>query len=213
MAETLINNMVTLTRGDTFERPLFLNKGTELKPIRYELKTDDRVYLAITEPNQPFEKAVLKKVYGRENTNINGDVVIRLESEDTEMLIPGQYYYTIKAEFVNNYKILNGDINITNPSTLQAQTKLAKGSICQGQEIRIPEGQQYYVVPEGQTLALDDGDKIAKYSMVAYKSEVNGNLIITKEDGQIQVIELKGRINTGNSVNTVVPKTNFNIVE
>jgi hypothetical protein len=196
MGDSVINNQITINRGDTFERPLFLNKGTELKPIRYELKTDDRVYLAITEPNQPFENAILKKVYGRENTNINGDVVIRLESEDTESLIPGQYYYTIKAEFVNNYKILNNDIVIDGRTILAEQTRLAKGSTCQGQEVKIPQGQQYYVVPEGQTLELDDEDIIAKYSMVAYQSIVNGE-----------------QINTGNSVNTVVPRTNFKIVE
>lgn len=196
MGDSVINNQITINRGDTFERPLFLNKGTELKPIRYELKTDDRVYLAITEPNQPFEKAILKKVYGRESVNINGDVVIRLESEDTEMLIPGQYYYTIKAEFVNNYKILNNDIVVDGRTILAEQTRLVKGSTYQGQAIKIPQGQQYYVVPEGQTLELDDGDIIAKYSMVAYQSIVNGE-----------------QINTGNSVNTVVPRTNFKIVE
>ena len=175
---------------------MFLNKGTELKPIRYILKTNDRVYLAITEPNQPFELAILKKVYGRENTNINGDVVIRLESEDTERLIPGQYYYTIKAEFVNNYKTLNDDIVVDGQTILKEQTRLARGSTYHGRPINIKGGEQYYIIPEGQILELDDRDVIAKYSMVAYESIVNGE-----------------QINTGSTVNTVVPRTNFKIVE
>lgn len=196
MGDSVINNQITINRGDTFERPLFLNKGTELKPIRYILKTDDRVYLAITEPNQPFELAILKKVYGRENTNINGDVVIRLESEDTERLIPGQYYYTIKAEFVNNYKTLNDDIVVDGQTILKEQTRLARGSTYQGQPIKIKTGEQYYIIPEGESLVLEQGDIIAKYSMVAYESIVNGE-----------------QIKTGSSVNTVVPRTNFKIVE
>lgn len=196
MAETIINNMVTLTRGDTFERPLFLNKGTELKPIRYELKTDDKVYLAITEPNQPFECAIVKKTYGRENLNINGDIVIRLESQDTELLKPGQYYYTIKAEFVNNYKILNEDIIVSGETILKPQTRLTAGSTYQGHLIDIPKGEQYYVIPEGVELELSANDKIAKYSMIAYQSKINGE-----------------EVNTGSTINTVVPKTNFNIVE
>lgn len=196
MGDSVINNQITINRGDTFERPLFLNKGTELRPIRYILKTDDRVYLAITEPNQPFELAILKKVYGRENTNINGDVVIRLESEDTERLIPGQYYYTIKAEFVNNYKTLNEDILVEGQTILKEQTRLARGSTYHGRPVNIKTGEQYYIIPENQTLELDDGDIIAKYSMVAYESMVNGE-----------------QINTGSTINTVVPRTNFKIVE
>lgn len=196
MGDSVVNNQITINRGDTFERPLFLNKGTELKPIRYKLKTNDRIYLAITEPNQPFECAILKKAYGRENININGDVVIRLESEDTERLIPGQYYYTIKAEFVNNYKVLNEDIEINNQTILKEQTRLTKGSTYHGRPISIKDGEQYYIIPEGETLKLEIGDIIAKYSMVAYESIVNGE-----------------QINTGSTVNTVVPRTNFKIVE
>lgn len=94
------NNIVNLTRGDSFSVPLFLNKGTGLKPLRYVLKEGDEVFLAIMEPNQQFENAILKKVYNTDNLNKNGDVVIELEPEDTECLIPGKYFYQIKAKFI-----------------------------------------------------------------------------------------------------------------
>lgn len=33
-----LNNIISLTRGDTFKSPLFINAGTATKPIRYHLK-------------------------------------------------------------------------------------------------------------------------------------------------------------------------------
>ena len=87
-----INNNVTVTRGDSFKRPLFLNSGTDLKPSRYVLKDSDEVYLGIMEPNQPFENSIVRKKFS-----------------DTEKLIPGTYYYQIKAKFIN--EDLTYDVN------------------------------------------------------------------------------------------------------
>lgn len=103
------NNVVRLTRGDTFTVPIFLNKGTALKPLRYVLKEGDELYLGIMEPNEPFECAILKKVFTKDNLNEFGDVLIELEPKDTECLIPGKYYYTVKAKFIkeNNKEVVN----------------------------------------------------------------------------------------------------------
>lgn len=109
------NNVVRLTRGDTFTVPLFLNKGTALKPLRYTVKEGDEVYLAIMEPNQPFESAILKKVFTHENLNEYGDVLIELEPDDTQCLVPGKYYYQVKAKFIKeNDKIV---VNTVVPKT------------------------------------------------------------------------------------------------
>lgn len=91
------NNKIYVTRGDTFSVPLFINRGTELKPLRYTLKENDELYLAIMEPNQPFECALIKKVYSYENLNKYGDVLIEIEHDDTRCLEPGKYYYQVKA--------------------------------------------------------------------------------------------------------------------
>lgn len=192
------NGIITLTRGDTFTAPLFLNVGQEIKPIRYKLKdgvsilkdtyleinsiltkgtiitrgsningqialedqtipTDfkiysksflnkysvihnnsyitsnsmlngveqtqdnyiigDRVYFALMEPNQPFEQAVVKKVYTSENLNENGDVVIELNPEDTVCLVPNNdYYYQIKSKFIDEQGRVN--VNTVTPKTI-----------------------------------------------------------------------------------------------
>ena len=98
------NNKITVTRGDTFSVPLFINQGTELKPIRYVLKDQDKIYLAIMRPNQPFECALVKKVYSKENINEYGDIVIEIEHDDTRCLEPGKYFYQIKAQLYNEEK-------------------------------------------------------------------------------------------------------------
>lgn len=195
MQNIMLNNEVQLSRGDTFSTPLFINKGTELKPLRYYLKDSfpvlqnsilkvgsvllagtnimkhsiingheytynyklespviitedstiyekstifsgsqiktgsilnnniieedlvvcgDEIYLGLMEPNQPFELAILKKKYDYRNLNKNGDVVIKLKSEDTENLIPGTYYYTIKARLLQDDGTYDVNTIITN---------------------------------------------------------------------------------------------------
>lgn len=96
--------IVRLSRGDSFSCPVFINKGTELVPIRYELQENDKLYFALMEPNQPFEKAILKKVFTRNNLNENGDAVLTLIPSDTENLFPDTYYYTLKLQWTNDGK-------------------------------------------------------------------------------------------------------------
>ena len=92
--------IIEITRGDSFLYPLFINIGTEMYPERYLLKDDDVVYFAVMEPNQRFEDAILKKVYtAADEETADGDVLIKLDSMDTQYLLPGKYYYTIKVKF------------------------------------------------------------------------------------------------------------------
>lgn len=98
------NNKICVTRGDTFSVPVFINKGTEIKPLRYVLKEKDEVYLAVMEPNQIFEDALIKKVYTKKDLNENNDVVIEIEHDDTRCLEPGKYYYQLKARLYNEEK-------------------------------------------------------------------------------------------------------------
>lgn len=98
------NNRIVVTRGDTFSVPLFINQGTEMNPIRYSLKDEDKVYLGIMYPNQSFENALVKKVYTKENLNEYGDILLEIEHEDTRCLEPGKYFYQIKAQIYNQEK-------------------------------------------------------------------------------------------------------------
>lgn len=94
---------IELVRGDTLSLALFINQGNELTPSRYILGDYDEVYFALMEPNQLFENAILKKVYTKETAEFteDGDLIIVLNPGDTENLLAGQYYYTIKLKTSN----------------------------------------------------------------------------------------------------------------
>lgn len=96
------NNIVTVSHGDSFSCPLFLNAGTDVCPIRYVLGTGEYVYFVIEQPNQQFENACLKKVFTKDNLNVHEDVVISIDSKDTMNLCPGTYYYEIKAKLLDS---------------------------------------------------------------------------------------------------------------
>ena len=78
---------------------LCLNCGTALVPIQYILKDEDTVYFALMEPNTTFETAIVKKVFtNKDELTEQGDLYIKLSPKDTENLLPGKYYYTIKLK-------------------------------------------------------------------------------------------------------------------
>ena len=89
--------IISVNRGDSFETPLFINQGTEIAPIRYELTENDELYFAVMEPNQRFESAIIRKVYTVDSDKTEeGDILIKFSPTDTEYLLPGKYYYTVK---------------------------------------------------------------------------------------------------------------------
>ena len=90
------NGIITLNAGDAFFAPLYLNCGTNLEYKRYVLTDKDTIYFSIMKPHQSFEHGIIRKIYTAENLDKNGDVVISLNSTDTEDLKPGTYYYEIK---------------------------------------------------------------------------------------------------------------------
>ncbi len=88
---------IELTRGDSCKFPIFINCGEDLHPRRYTLNDNDTLYFAVMEPNQPFEHAILRKVYtSKDEVTEAGDTVLSLSPKDTEYLLPGKYYYTVK---------------------------------------------------------------------------------------------------------------------
>ena len=90
-------NVFQLCRGDTFIFPININGGTKLYPEQYELLDTDIIYGAILEPNQAFEDAIIrKKITKNSKTDKDGFPLFILESEDTEYLLTGKYYFTLK---------------------------------------------------------------------------------------------------------------------
>lgn len=94
------NGFISMHRGDTFTVPLFINMGTKEDPIRLYMSQhpNAEVFLGIMEPNQPFEQALIKKRFTASNEfNQFGDLVVSFKDIDTLNILPGLYYYCIKA--------------------------------------------------------------------------------------------------------------------
>lgn len=88
-----------MIRGDSYTLPITINKGTQLDFEHYALSGHDRLYVGIMEPNQAFEDAIIRKVLTEDSTmNENGDVLFQLEPQDTEYLMTGKYYISIKLK-------------------------------------------------------------------------------------------------------------------
>lgn len=97
MFEISKNGIITVNRGDDFTINTMINIGTELEPIYYTLREHDLLYFAIMEPNRPFEHAIVRKMYTYEDQDEETlNVVMNFVPEDTEFLVPGNYYYMVK---------------------------------------------------------------------------------------------------------------------
>lgn len=95
------NFLITMNSGDTFKVPLLINIGTKLNPKRYFLTENDEVWFAIEEPHQPFEFALLRKIFTVEDLDDEGRVLISLPSQETEHIVPGTYYMEAKIKLSN----------------------------------------------------------------------------------------------------------------
>lgn len=108
------NGFISLTRGDSFSVPLFINRGTKFHPVRYNIadNPDAAVYLGVMEPTQPFERATIRKKYtSKSKINEYGDLIVDFSSNDTRYLFPGKYYYEVKV------KLSDGTIDTVVPAT------------------------------------------------------------------------------------------------
>ena len=94
------NGFISMHRGDTFTVPLFINKGTKDDPIRLYIQEhpNAEVFFGVMEPNQSFEQALIKKRFTpSSNVTQFGDLVLSFKDTDTINILPGLYYYCIKA--------------------------------------------------------------------------------------------------------------------
>lgn len=103
------NGIITLNRGDSFSLDVFVNVGTSFEPIQYVLKDGDSLYFSLTEPNQPFEVALVRREFTKADLNDEGNVTMNFDSYITEHLMPGTYYYCVKL------KTENGEVSTVIP--------------------------------------------------------------------------------------------------
>ena len=104
--EITMNKLVYLNRGDTLDFPFLINEGNDLEPSPYILQDGEFLYFGVMEPNQPFEVALIRKKYDKDNQNEEGYINIHLDVDDTILLLPGTYYYEIKLQRGNEVKTL-----------------------------------------------------------------------------------------------------------
>lgn len=194
------NGIISLVRGDSATFPLFINTGTPLEPVRFDLRYNpgSELYLGVCQPNERFEDAIIRKKYtGADlfNFNSDGDLMVEFTTEDTEYLLPGVYYYEIKLREVSNAEHLDISVRIIDDkSMLAAGTKLVSGCIVNGEEITVPLGQEYYSIDEDTPLI--NGDLIVAQSVLQAGTVIDGKVV--KERA---------------TISTVVPKTKFVILE
>lgn len=100
MRSTLPDGIISMFRGDSYELPLFINRGTKLDPLEYILKSTDRIYVGLIEPASCFERAIMRQVYTSADQNSEGYILIKFLPRDTEHLIPGTYYLEVKGQFI-----------------------------------------------------------------------------------------------------------------
>ena len=98
------NQVITMTRGDSFSFSVELKTGKFPNIERYILEEGDILLFGLMRPNQHFECAFIKKEYGYEG----GTLKVTLQPEDTIDLEPGVYYYQIKML----YKDEAGEVHV-----------------------------------------------------------------------------------------------------
>ena len=95
--KNMAKNIIKMNRGDTYEFNLTIDdEGSENG--KYVLQGNDTVYFGLMEPNSAFERSLVKKTYTEEDCDKDGNIFITIEPEDTEHLLPGVYYYSVKLE-------------------------------------------------------------------------------------------------------------------
>lgn len=96
------DNSIRLSRGDSVVFSCFINAGNKISLRRYELREGDILYFALMEPNHSFEDAILKKTFTANDPKTeSGDTLIEIKPTDTENLLTGLYYYTVKLQRFN----------------------------------------------------------------------------------------------------------------
>ena len=70
-----------------------------------EEEEDEITYLGIPEIDEYFSNALVRKTFTASNLNANGDVLIKFTNNDTKFLLPGNYYYQIRAKITKDNQL------------------------------------------------------------------------------------------------------------
>lgn len=119
------NNIIRVTRGDSFTLSFTVHDLVNEVNVNDDvlLHSGESLYFRLMEPNMPFEHALIrKKITAVDNMT---EVSIEFKPEDTEFLLPGLYYYSVKIgrDFVDDDQLDKTPQRPTHVSTLIKKTK------------------------------------------------------------------------------------------
>lgn len=115
--------IIKINRGDSFEFTINIPEKAD-KSKNYLLTNQDAIYFALMFPHQPFEKSFLVKGYSfEEQDQSTGEILIKIEPNDTRCLQPGVYYYTVKLQRGGTLDIINDFDEPDEVRTLIERTK------------------------------------------------------------------------------------------
>lgn len=87
--------IIKINRGDSFS--FNINITEKYSSEMHLLSSDEVVYFALLYPHQRFEEAIFIKGYTLEDQDVKtGDIIVKIEPNDTRLLNSGVYYYTVK---------------------------------------------------------------------------------------------------------------------
>lgn len=190
------SGIVTMNRGDSVSFTIHINQGDSIDPFQYKLKSQDNLYFAIEEPNQPFEEAIVKKVINTNNNlvDIEGNITFNLESKDTQCLMPGLYYYEIKAKLFKGNEFRNNAVLI-----------------------KFGEDNTYTIINEGTDKVLSYGNYVANSNVINIEDNLNKKELIAKIETNILTFETESELpftqikylQEKDIINTIIPQTKF----
>lgn len=118
-------NIFKINKGDSFE--FLANIPEKADPTKnYILTANDALYFALMYPHQDFKDAILIKGYTYNDHEVDlstGTVNIQLSHRETEQLVPGVYYYTVKLYRGGSFKDLGASIEPDEVRTIIERTK------------------------------------------------------------------------------------------
>lgn len=116
-------NIIKINRGDSFEFSINIPNKIDTAQ-KYLLAANEAVYFAILYPHQRFEDAILIKGYTLEDQDKEtGEILVKVTPKDTENLLPGIYYYTVKLRRGESLHIIDENIELEEVRTIIERTK------------------------------------------------------------------------------------------
>lgn len=110
------NGIITMDFGDSLSFPIFINAGSFLNQIEYQLLNNNTLLLQIINPKlEPENQIIISKKCTKKDLDSNS-LVLNLTDIDLAKLISGTYYYTLKLIIYKNNK--------QNITTIKPRTKL-----------------------------------------------------------------------------------------